>query len=218
MGVIEEEKEVKEEHRASLADVVLQMIRNYIQGGPLTNKVDPAELMWAVSVCLSHSTPLVIGDRRSIGIVPIVHLFPHGGLATNAVVVARPSPAMERSCGVAPGRGARKMAEYAQRMSDGYEFPTLIRDEHLGVPVDNTTSRKPQPADGGTTGYVYVVAMRDITAGESVHMQAMAPVCEKDEESEHMWRLSCGGAPHNYYRTSEVAQLSEEIQRIMMTS
>lgn len=74
-----------------LADVLLQMIRNYINGGPLVNKVPPDDLRWAVSVSLSHSTPLSIGAVRSIGIVPVVHLFPHGGTATNAYVVARTS-------------------------------------------------------------------------------------------------------------------------------
>lgn len=74
-----------------LADVLLQMIRNYINGGPLVNKVPLHDLRWAVSVSLSHSTPLSIGAMRSIGIVPLVHLFPHGGTATNAYVVARTS-------------------------------------------------------------------------------------------------------------------------------
>ncbi|GET92379.1 hypothetical protein, conserved [Leishmania tarentolae] len=72
-----------------LADVLLQMIRNYINGGPLVNKVPLHELRWAVSVSLSHSTPLSIGAVRSIGIVPLVHLFPHGGTSTNAYVIAR---------------------------------------------------------------------------------------------------------------------------------
>jgi hypothetical protein len=74
-----------------LADILLQMIRNYINGGPLVNKVPQDELRWAVSVSLSHSTPLSIGAVRSIGIVPFVHLFPHGGKATNAYVVTRTS-------------------------------------------------------------------------------------------------------------------------------
>lgn len=74
-----------------LADVLLQMIRNYVNGGPLVNKVPLHVLRWAVSVSLSHSTPLSIGAVRSIGIVPLVHLFPHGGTATNAYAVARTS-------------------------------------------------------------------------------------------------------------------------------
>ena len=70
--------------------------------------------------------------------------------------------------------------------------------------------------EGGTAGFVYVVAMRDIEADEPIHLQAMAPVCEKDEESEHMWRLSCGAAPQSYYQTSEVASLSEEVLMTML--
>lgn len=72
-----------------LADVLLQMIRNYVNGGPLVNKVPKGDLQWAASVCLSHSTPLTIGSVNSIGIIPLVHFFPHGGQATNAYVVAR---------------------------------------------------------------------------------------------------------------------------------
>lgn len=74
-----------------LADILLQMIRNYINGGPLVNKVPLDDLRWAVSVSLSHSTPLSIGAVRSIGIVPVVHLFPHGGTETNSYIVARTS-------------------------------------------------------------------------------------------------------------------------------
>ncbi|KAH8613677.1 hypothetical protein ERJ75_000705700 [Trypanosoma vivax] len=74
-----------------LADVLLQMIRNYINGGPLVGKVDRTVLRWAVSVSLSHSTPLVIAAERSIGIIPMVHLFPHGGKDTNSYIVARTS-------------------------------------------------------------------------------------------------------------------------------
>lgn len=94
-----------------LADVLLQMIRNYINGGPLVNKVTRQELQWAVSLCLSHSTPLSIGAVKSIGIIPMVHLFPHGGASTNAYVVAR--TARESS--------ARKMAAFFRR-SFGYDF------------------------------------------------------------------------------------------------
>ncbi|CAD2214892.1 hypothetical protein, conserved [Angomonas deanei] len=72
-----------------LADVLLQMIRNYVNGGPLVNRVSRQELLWAVSVCLSHSTPLTVGTTPSIGIIPMVHLFPHGGKETNSFVIAR---------------------------------------------------------------------------------------------------------------------------------
>lgn len=66
-----------EEEECCLADILLQMIRNYLNGGPLVGKIGREDLMAAVSMCLSHSTPLVIGPRRSIGIIPLVHLFPH---------------------------------------------------------------------------------------------------------------------------------------------
>lgn len=72
-----------------LADVLLQMIRNYVNAGPLVNKVSREDLMWLVSVCLSHCTPLTLGPHTSIGIVPMLHLFPHGGKMTNSFVVAR---------------------------------------------------------------------------------------------------------------------------------
>lgn len=95
----------------SLADVLLQMIRNYLNGGPLVNKVPRQDLQWAVSVCLSHSTPLSIGAVRSIGIVPMVHLFPHGGTSTNAYLIARTS----RS------RAAERMLHFFQHQF-GWDF------------------------------------------------------------------------------------------------
>lgn len=73
----------------SLADVLLQMIRNYVDAGPFTQKIPKDDIRWMVSVCLAHSTPLTIGDMASIGIIPLVHLFPHGGEKTNSFVVAR---------------------------------------------------------------------------------------------------------------------------------
>ncbi|KEG12284.1 putative trans-sialidase [Trypanosoma grayi] len=86
-----EDDVVLDAESSGLADVLLQMIRNYINGGPLVGKVDRTELRWAVSVCLSHSTPLAIAATRSIGIIPMVHLFPHGGKETNAFLVSRTS-------------------------------------------------------------------------------------------------------------------------------
>ncbi|KPA82398.1 hypothetical protein ABB37_03474 [Leptomonas pyrrhocoris] len=84
-----EDDVVFDPNEPGLADILLQMIRNYVNGGPLVNKVPPDDLRWAVSLSLSHSTPLSIGAVRSIGIVPVVHLFPHGGTATNTYIVAR---------------------------------------------------------------------------------------------------------------------------------
>ncbi|KAK7196276.1 hypothetical protein NESM_000563500 [Novymonas esmeraldas] len=152
-----------------LADVLLQMIRNYINGGPLVNKVPLHELRWAVSVSLSHSTPLSVGAVRSIGIVPVVHLFPHGGTATNAYVVARTSR----------DRCAEKMAMFF-RDRFGYDF------------------------SGQAAGrWLYVVPERPLKAGETVCLQAMAPVCEKDSEAAQMWRLSCGTVPESYMTSAE---------------
>ncbi|KAH9577573.1 hypothetical protein LSM04_008547 [Trypanosoma melophagium] len=94
-----------------LADVLLQMIRNYIHGGPLVGKLDRTELRWAVSVCLSHSTPLVIASARSIGVIPLIHLFPHGGKDTNAFVVARTSHTAS----------AKRIAAYFNK-HHGYDF------------------------------------------------------------------------------------------------
>ncbi|ORC93713.1 putative trans-sialidase [Trypanosoma theileri] len=94
-----------------LADVLLQMIRNYINGGPLVGKLDRTELRWAVSVCLSHSTPLVIASARSIGVIPLVHLFPHGGKDTNAFVVARTNRTAS----------AERIAAYFEK-HHGYDF------------------------------------------------------------------------------------------------
>ena len=72
-----------------LADVVLQMINNFISSGPLTGKVSRPELCWAISLSLSHSTPMAFASKApSIGIIPLVHLFPHGGKSTNCVVLA----------------------------------------------------------------------------------------------------------------------------------
>ncbi|KAG5468360.1 hypothetical protein LSCM1_02340 [Leishmania martiniquensis] len=106
-----EEDVVFDSNETCLADVLLQMIRNYVNGGPLVNKVPLHELRWAVSVSLSHSTPLSIGAVRSIGIVPLVHLFPHGGTATNAYVITRTS---REKC-------AEKMAAFFRKRF-GFDF------------------------------------------------------------------------------------------------
>eukprot|EP00758_Cryptobia_borreli_P003515 Tbor_TRINITY_DN3799_c0_g1::TRINITY_DN3799_c0_g1_i1::g.2381::m.2381 len=109
----------------SLPDIVLQMIRNYINGGPLTNKVQRKDLLWTISVCLSHSTPLVIGHRRSIGIIPLVHLMEHGGTGTNCSVLARPPPNSPFIKTSHKGRStneetiSKKMAGYFTRICSG---------------------------------------------------------------------------------------------------
>lgn len=110
-----------------LADVLLQMIRNYINGGPLVNKVTRDRLQWAVSVCLSHSTPLSIGTVKSIGIVPVVHLFPHGGALTNSFVVAR--------TGV--DRAAEKMCRFF-RLHAGFDFGSLYEGKWIYVVPERT--------------------------------------------------------------------------------
>ncbi|CAM38617.1 conserved hypothetical protein [Leishmania braziliensis MHOM/BR/75/M2904] len=116
---------VFDSNETSLADVLLQMIRNYIHGGPLVNKVPLDELRWAVSVSLSHSTPLSIGTVRSIGIVPLVHLFPHGGTATNAYVVARTSR----------DKSAEKMATFF-KCKFGYDFQEQANGRWIYVVPD----------------------------------------------------------------------------------
>lgn len=108
-----------------LADVLLQMIRNYINGGPLVNKIPKQDLQWAVSVCLSHATPLRIGSTQSIGIIPMVHLFPHGGEATNAYIVAR--TARETS--------SRTMNKFF-REHFGYDFSSLYSGKWVYVVSD----------------------------------------------------------------------------------
>jgi hypothetical protein len=151
----------------SMADVFLQMVLNYVQSGPLTGKVVRDELNWAVSVCLSHSTPLSIGGRASIGIVPVVHLLPHGGDNVNAVVVPRD--------GDVAGRQLRRFFDARCPMLRGAEGAAAGAGE------------------GGR--YLYVVATRDLAAGDAVSMQPMAPVCSKEDEAAHMWMLTCGAAP-----------------------
>jgi len=167
-----------------LADVLLQMIRNYINGGPLVNKVTRERLQWAVSVCLSHSTPLSIGANKSIGIIPVVHLFPHGGTATNSFVIARSG---------AKSDAAAHMSSFFRRRF-GFDFGALYAGK-----------------------WIYVVPDRALRAGEEIHLQAMAPVCDRDSEAEQMWRLSCGAVPPHFQTSSEVAtrqsRLSQEIER-----
>ena len=339
----------REEEECCLADILLQMIRNYLNGGPLVGKLDRADLMAAVSMCLSHSTPLVIGPRRSIGIVPLVHLFPHGGTKTNAVVLGRPDDNIgqfrelikekRRRCTPPALLGGAESAEEDESDEDGDDGavfvppPTLIRGEaaaegggfssasaspsasscapksssddcdrcdasatptarsspdsavdggFVNVSAPTTANNKPSASDnkkekkkqqqaanrnqnisaalemaeyftaltgydfassiitpdeyaqqqhqqrttngagGGpkakagasppstrfTKGFVYVVALRDMAAGEAAQVQAMAPVCGKEEESSHMWQLSCGTAPAEYLATSVVAEAS----------
>jgi hypothetical protein len=89
---------VFDRNETCLADVVLQMVRNFINAGPLSGKVSRQELLWATSVAMSHSTPLSFGTRSpSIGILPLIHMFPHGGKQTNCVLLAnRGSKSAER--------------------------------------------------------------------------------------------------------------------------
>lgn len=165
-----------------LAEVVLQMVHNFVQSGPLTGKVERDLLNWAVSVSMSHSTPLAIAGRRTIGIVPVLHLFRHGGVAMNAGIMARKTDADER----------RLQALF------GATSPELTLD--------------PQ------TRYVYVVAARDLAPGDEVCLQAMAPVCNRTEEADHMWRLTSGGPPPEPCMPSDEYQalqrlLREEVHR-----
>lgn len=74
---------------SSLSDVLLQMIRNYIDAGPFSQKIPKDDIRWIVSVCLAHSSPLTIGTTTSIGMIPLVHLFPHGGTKTNSYLISR---------------------------------------------------------------------------------------------------------------------------------
>ncbi|KAG5494044.1 hypothetical protein JKF63_01878 [Porcisia hertigi] len=177
-----DEEVVFDSHETCLADVLLQMIRNYINGGPLVNKVPLHDLRWAVSVSLSHSTPLSIGAVRSIGIVPVVHLFPHGGKETNAHVIAR----------TARDRSAEKMNTFF-REKFGYDF------------------------QGQASGkWIYVVPERPLKAGEEIRLQAMAPVCAKDDESEQMWRLSCGTVPESYMTSAQVSARQAAVTQIIV--
>ena len=146
----------------SLAAVFLQMVHNYIQAGPLTGKVERDMLLWAVSVCLSHSTPLEIAGRRSIGIVPLLHLFPHGAGDVNAAPVTRR----------ARGGSGCELADFFAAVSPAM---SLERKHH--------------------TNYIFVVTTRPVRAGEAVALQAMAPVCNRTEEADDMWRLTCGAPP-----------------------
>ncbi|CCW66480.1 unnamed protein product [Phytomonas sp. Hart1] len=161
-----------------LADVLLQMIRNYIRGGPLVNKIPMQELQWAVSICLSHSTPLCIDSVRSIGILPIIHAFPHGGEKTNSYLVTRTS----RS-----GASAKMSAFF--RHEFGYDFDSI----HDGK-------------------WIYLLSDRPLKAGEEIHVQAMAPICGRDDiEAQQIWRLSCGSTPSSYKSTAVVAKCQAKL-------
>jgi hypothetical protein len=112
-----------------LAEVFLQMVHNYVQAGPLTGKVERDMLNWAVSVSLSHSTPLTIAGRKSIGIVPVLHLFPHGNADVNAVPVTRGARAAD---------GARLRRLFRQQcsampLSDSEEYVYLVTTRALAA-------------------------------------------------------------------------------------
>lgn len=194
-----------------LADVLLQMIHNYLNGGPLVGKVDRPELQWAISVCLSHATPLTIGSQRSLGILPLVHMLPHGGLDTNSVVIARPSRRQASE---------RIDAYFTQRFGCSFKKPQkqqrlVVVDEHTGLTKEGKSK---SGGGGGTDGggdedddeWVYVVPLRDLEAGESILTQAMAPVCDKETEAAHMWRLSCGVVPDRSMPTSQLQKLQDD--------
>lgn len=168
---------------SSLADVLLQMIRNYIDAGPFSHKVPKDDIRWMVSVCLAHSSPLMIGTNPSIGIIPLVHLFPHGGAKTNTFVVAR------------------RQEGSALRLAKGILA-------HCGLDFTHDQDGK----------WIYLVPERDLTAGEEVCIQAMAPACDADVEAERMWRLSCGTVPEGYVSSAQIEKrrarlLNELIQQ-----
>lgn len=166
----------------ALADVLLQMIRNYIAGGPLVGKVERDVLQWAVSLCLSHSTPLAMGSNQSIGIVPLVHLLPHGGESSNCVVIARST---RRNAG-------RHMMNFFKHRF-GLDFDIFGGSE----------DKEPR--------WVYLVPTRDLEPGEELLTQVMAPVCDSEAEAEHMWRLSCGTAPPASVPTSRLMSLQVDV-------
>ena len=110
----------------NLVAVCHQMLHNYIHSGPLTGKVDIDELKWAVSVALSHSTPLRIGPRHGIGVVPLLHLLPHGERNLNAVCVTR--PATERSASAVQDWWGAQFPWLALRRDCGYVTVVAARD------------------------------------------------------------------------------------------
>lgn len=171
----------------ALADVLLQMIRNYVAGGPMVGQVDRDVLKWAVSVCLSHSTPLTLGDKNSIGIIPIVHLLPHGGHDSNCVVIAR----------TARKDAGKKMAHFFR--------------QQFGLGFDMFAS----PAED--LKWVYLVPTRDLSAGEEILTQAMAPVCNRETEASHMWKLSCGVAPEDSMPTATLSALQSQTARTIVS-
>lgn len=167
----------------ALADVLLQMIRNYIAGGPLVGRIERDVLQWAVSLCMSHSTPLAMGSTKSIGIVPLVHLLPHGGESCNCVVIARST---RRHAG-------RHMMNFFKH-AFGLDFDMF---------GDGDVGREPR--------WVYLVPIRDLEPGEPLLTQVMAPVCDSEKEAEHMWRLSCGTAPPSSLPTSKLMSLQADV-------
>lgn len=187
-----EESTVFDPSQSCIADVLLQMLHNYIQAGPFTGRVTREELCWAISIGLSHSTPLKIGrDVSSIGIIPLVHLFAHGGKATNSVVVSYRDE-----------RSAHAMLQYFER-------------EH-GITFSPSAAASEQ-AEVGFRG-VFVVNLRPLAEGDEVCIQAMAPVCNRDDEhAQHMWRLSCGALPSDSLPTAEVATLQDRAVDFIVT-
>jgi hypothetical protein len=173
-----------------LADVLLQMVRNYIHGGPLVGKLTRDELQWALSVCMSHSTPLGVGAEKSIGVIPLIHMLPHGGTNMNSVLIARNTRR----------QSATRMANY-------------FRDR-FGLDFGDSRFR---PLVHGEPRFVYAVATRSLAAGEEVLLQAMAPVCEQETQARQMWKLSCGEIPEDYVASAVVAKMQHDITREIIT-
>ena len=173
-----------------LADVLLQMVRNYINGGPFVGKLSRDELQWAVSVCMSHSTPLGVGSEKSIGVIPLIHMLPHGGTSMNSVLVAR----------TARRNSAARISNY-------------FRDR-FGLDFGDCRYR---PLVHGEPRFVYAVATRPLAAGEEVLLQAMAPVCEQETQARQMWKLSCAEIPDDYVPSAVAAKLQHDITREIIT-
>ena len=205
----------------SVADVLLRMVHNYVDGGPLSGKVEKHELQWAVSTALSHATPLTVRGLPGIGIVPIVHLFPHGEDRLNAVIVvadAAPSASSAPHRDAAPTEppltweSLRRWA-IRRRESDPLACAVFGDDPHApdpgpprqllvvsssAIPTRMGEGRRASPPQRDCEVHMHCMAPV-LTKGGSRHPPSRGCVAlvaqEEDRETQEMWVLTSGSPP-----------------------
>lgn len=160
-----------------LAEAFRYMVQNFVDNGPLSGKVERPLLQTAVSLALSHATVLPMKISRSVdnfgnlirggmnstkiesapgglGIVPWLHMLPHGGQILNAVAISVSSV---------------DVLDFAKWIHE------QVPESGLFFPTSSSSSSRVLK-DQFKNGFVFLAAAEDIGPNEEVCTQMMAPL------------------------------------------